>query len=267
MNPSIFTSVINSYLPEPHASLLNGIIFGIPLKTSGIFYEKLRIVGLLHIVVLSGINITLLAAVVAIVFAGLGKKISIFITIFTIVCFVIFVGPQPPIIRAAFMGILSFIAILYGKRGTALYALFISFFFIAVFWPRWITSVSLQLSYAATLGIILFGTVKPSKIENKWDQFKFSLRKEFKTSLAAQIFTSPLILIHFKQFSLFGILSTVAVSWTIAPIMIFGFATAILGKLNHFLGILPSQICYILLSYVIYIVEIVHKISSLLFNA
>jgi hypothetical protein len=48
---SIFTSVINSYLPEPHASLLNGILFGVSLKASKTFFEQLKIVGLLHIVV------------------------------------------------------------------------------------------------------------------------------------------------------------------------------------------------------------------------
>ena len=42
MNPSVFTSLINSYLPEPHSSLLNGIIFGIDIKTSKLFYEQLK---------------------------------------------------------------------------------------------------------------------------------------------------------------------------------------------------------------------------------
>ena len=38
IDPSIFTSVINSYLPEPEASLLNGMIFGVSLKTTKEFY-------------------------------------------------------------------------------------------------------------------------------------------------------------------------------------------------------------------------------------
>src|SRR3990167_273064 len=60
MNPTIFTSIINSYLPDPQAALLNGIIFGIPLRSSKIFYQQLQVVGLLHLVVLSGMNITIL---------------------------------------------------------------------------------------------------------------------------------------------------------------------------------------------------------------
>jgi len=65
MTPESFAKIIRMYMSEPQASLLNGIIFGIQLTTSKDFYEALKQVGLLHIVVLSGINITLLSSVVS----------------------------------------------------------------------------------------------------------------------------------------------------------------------------------------------------------
>jgi len=86
-----FSSVINNYLSEPQASLLNGIIFGVNLKTTKIFYEQLKIVGLLHIVVLSGMNITILAAIIGSITSFFGKQISILITILTIILFILFV--------------------------------------------------------------------------------------------------------------------------------------------------------------------------------
>lgn len=156
-DPSVFTSVINSYLPEPHASLLNGILFGVNLKAGKVFYEQLKIVGLLHLVVLSGMNITILASITAGLTQFLGKRISILITILMIILFIVFVGAKAPIIRAGFMGILTLVAIIYGRKNLALYSLFLSLIFIAIFWPKWLTTISLQLSYGATLGIILFG--------------------------------------------------------------------------------------------------------------
>ena len=131
-NPSIFTSVINSYLPEPHASLLNGILFGINLKTSKIFYEQLKIVGLLHIVVLSGINITLLASLIAVLTSFLSKYLSSLITVLTIIIFVVFVGAKAPIVRAGFMGLLTFVAFMTGRRKQIFFALFLSLLFIIV---------------------------------------------------------------------------------------------------------------------------------------
>jgi hypothetical protein len=42
--------------------------------------------------------------------------------------------------------------------------------------------------------------------------------------------------------------------------MIFGFLTAILGKINWFLGAAPAAISYILLSYLVWVIETLAKI-------
>jgi competence protein ComEC len=260
---STFTDIINSYLPEPHASLLNGIIFGVPLKTDRTFYEQVKIVGLLHIVVLSGSNISILGAIVGSITERLGKKISILLTIGTIIVFICFVGFQAPIVRAGIMGILSLTAILLGRKSIALYTLFLSALGIAIFWPTWITTISFQLSFAATLGIILFGNIKTAKKKKKnidkneiWEYIK----KDLQTSLAAQIFTVPIIWIYFKQISFISPLANVMIFFIIAPLMIFGFLTAVLGKMHFALGIIPSYLCYALLSYVIFVIEILSKV-------
>ena len=248
--PAIFTSIINSYLPEPHASLLNGIIFGVSLKTTKVFYNQLKIVGLLHLVVLSGTNITLLAAVISSISQFLGKQLSILLTILIIILFTIFVGPQAPIIRAAFMGILTLVAILAERKNYVLYGLFLSLIFVCLFWPQWLKTVSLWLSYGATLGIVLFGQSKSNNY----------ILKNFRLTIAAQIFTAPIIFLYFKQISLISPLSNLLVAETIPPLMIFGFLTAILGKINYFLGLIPAYICYGILSYMVWVIETLAKL-------
>jgi len=250
ITPSIFTSIINSYLPEPHASLLNGIIFGINLKTSKLFYEQLKIVGLLHLVVLSGINITMLGAIIANITGFLGKRVSILLTILTIILFILFVGPQAPIVRAGIMGMLTLVAVLYGRKNIGLYSLFLSLIIIAIVFPDWLASVSLYLSYGATLGIMLFGQ----------SSSKYRIVKDLKISLAAQIFTVPIIFIYFKQVSFISPLSNILVAPVVPPLMIFGFLTAILGKINYYFGLPFSYICYGLLSYMVLVIEILSKI-------
>lgn len=255
--PSIFTNVINSYLPEPHASLLNGILFGVNLKAGKLFYEQLKIVGLLHIVVLSGMNITILASIVGIATQFLSKQISSLITILTIILFILFVKPEAPIIRAGFMGILTLVAILYGRKNIALYSMFLSLVFIAVFWPKWLNTVSLQLSYGATLGIILFGQTAS----------KQELWRELKISLAAQVFTAPIIFIYFKQISFIAPISNLLVAPLISPLMIFGFLTAVLGKIHYMLGLIPSYVCYGLLTYMVWVIETLAKLPFVYFRS
>jgi competence protein ComEC len=259
---SVFTSVINAYLPEPHASLANGILFGAPLRTTKLFYQQLKIVGLLHIVVLSGINITLLAAIVGQTTKFVSKRLSILITILIIISFIIFVGPQAPIIRAGIMGILTLVAITYGRRNFAIYSLFLSFVFTLIFYSRWIMTISFQLSYAATLGLIIFAKKSvDNQNENLILKLKNYIKDEFITSISAQIFTAPIIFFYFKEISIISPLANLLVSFTIAPLMVFGFLTAILGKIHFFLGIIPAYICYGLLSYVVWIVENLAKLQ------
>ncbi len=256
MTPSVFTSVINGYLPEPHASLLNGIIFGVPLQSTKFFYQQLKEVGLLHIVVLSGMNITMLAAIIASLTGFLPKYFATLFTIFCIVLFVLFVGPAAPIIRAAIMGVLSLLAIIYGRKSTALYSLSLSFILIAIFKRDWISTVSLQLSYGATLGIILFGTTSKQSSSSLSRLLWF----ELKPSLAAQLFTTPIIFFSFHQISLIAPLSNLLISFTIAPLMFFGLLAAVLGKLHFFLGIVPAIICFVLLSFVVLVIQTLSKI-------
>jgi competence protein ComEC len=250
VDPSIFTSINNFYLPEPHSSLLNGIIFGVDLKTSKIFFDQLKAVGLLHIVVLSGMNITILTVIIGSFTSIFSKHISILITILMIFLFILFVGLQAPIVRAGVMGILTLVAILTGRKYYVFYSLLLSLIFIAIIFPKWLYSISLLLSYGATIGIVLFGQTSSSN----------QIWRELKVTLAAQIFTVPIIFIYFRQISLISPLSNLLVAPIIPPLMIFGFLTVILGKINYFLGLLPSYICYGLLTYLIWIVETLSKI-------
>ncbi len=250
VDSSFFASVINDYLPEPQSSLLNGIIFGINLKTSKTFYETLKAVGLLHLVVLSGMNITILAVIIESITRYFSKRISILITILIIIIFILFVGAEAPVIRAGFMGILTLVAILFGRKNIALYGLFLSFIFISIFFPDWLTTISLKLSYGATLGIILFGQTSS----------KSNFVRELRITLSAQVFTVPIIFIYFKQISLIAPLSNLLVAPIVPPLMIFGFLTAILGKINYFLGLIPSYVCYGLLTYMVWIIEWLSKL-------
>lgn len=254
MNPSFFTSILNGYFPEPHASLLNGILFGIPLKTSPLFYLELKRVGLLHLVVLSGMNITIIGSLVAIITSPFHQSMRIGISVVSIIAFILFVGPAPPIVRAGIMGILPLIAVLTGRKSTALLNLLFSIILIALFVPSWLTTLSFQLSVGATLGIIIF-----LKQEGGNSFFHF-LAQELRTSLSAQIFTVPLIFIAFKQISFISPLSNILVSFLITPLMIFGFLTSLLGSIHYVLGLPTAIICYGLL---IYMVAVIHFLSTL----
>ncbi len=253
-SPEIFTNIINAYLPEPDSSLVNGIIFGINLNHKTAFYDDIKRVGLLHIVVLSGMNISLMSGILSGIIYRFGKTVSILLNILTIIIFVAFVGIQAPILRAAIMAILTSVGLLLGRRTIAIYLLFISAIVMILINPEWLTSISFQLSFGATFGIILFS--KTSKNETFFDYCKTDLR----TSLAAQVFTVPIIFMSFRQISFISPIANLLVAWTIAPIMIFGFLAAFLGKIHYVLGVFPAYVTFGLTHYLVVVIEVLARV-------
>lgn len=276
IGPEIFAPTIAQYFPEPHASLMMGIIFGVDLDTSDIFYEQIRRTGLLHIVVLSGINITLLGAVVGNVTSRFGKKTSAWITIISIIAFVLFVGADPPIVRAGIMGGISLLSVIYERKNIGFYALLLSACVVIIAKREWIESISFQLSYGATLGIMIFGSV--SHKTTLGDSKKKSSRgiiltinnfvwAELKPSLASQVFTMPIIYVYFQQISLISPISNILTAPIITPLMVFGMLTAFLGKIHYYIGIVPAFVSFGLLDYVIRVIQFLDSIPHIFIDA
>lgn len=246
------TNVVNILLPEPHSSLLNGIVYGRQIPSYLDLYLKIKKAGILHIVVLSGSNIAMLGAMMEAIFGFVNKKIAVVITICFILLFAVSVGFEPPVVRASIMGSISLLAVVFNRKATALYSLLISAIISSVIWPEWITSVSFLLSYAATLGIILFGT--PTTKPPWW------LPQELRISLVAQLFTTPIIFIYFKEISLVAPFTNLLISIIIGPLMALGLIISILGSINHVLAVPFAFLAFGMLEYLLFITDLANSI-------
>jgi competence protein ComEC len=101
-------------------------------------------------------------------------------------------GAQIPVVRASLMISCALFAKFLGRRPFSLDVLWLSMFFILLFDPQALFSVSFQLSCLAVLGILIFSKGKSS---------------EFKVSLSATLFTFPLISYYFGQISWISVLA------------------------------------------------------------
>lgn len=258
----LFTGLINRFYHEPYASLMNGILLGRPLFVTDTFYTQLKEVGLIHIVVLSGMNITMLSSIVLTALVPLiGRTLATGITILCIGLFVLFVGAEAPVVRAAIMGILALVGLLFGRKTLTLWLLILSALIMLVFNPTWLTSISFQLSFGATLGIILFGSTEETQEDKKTSSSIWRyLNDELRISLSAQVFTLPLIFWYFRQISIVSPLTNIAVAWTITPIMLIGMASIAVGVFSEKIGFVLSWLAYPLLYWIVLVVETASKI-------
>ncbi len=252
-----FIKVINSLLHEPQASLLNGILFGKGAFFPKSLYQDLITTGTLHIVALSGMNISILINFISKIIAGIGRKASSIFSICLIVIFVVFVGASPPVVRAGIMGSLSLIAVIFGRKNWALLSLVLASLIMLLFDFSLVKNISFQLSFLATLGILLADEkVDCQRKKSLLSQFIYALKINMKLTLSAQLFTLPVIIYHFHRISLIAPLANIMIEWVIQPIMILGFVTAIIGYFFFPLAIIPALATWAPLTYLIFVVQI-----------
>lgn len=272
MSPDYFVSIINQSLPEPHASLLAGMLFGQKYSNMpGELYVALLRTGTLHVVALSGTNVSILMRIVQNSTSWMGRKLSIFFVLVTIFGFLSLVGLDPPIVRATIMGAAGAILGISGRRSWALGSLLVSGGIMLFFWPQWLYSLSFQLSFLATLGIILFDSPhiggSPGsdiflglKHGNFFIKAKNIFVENLKTTIAAQILITPILVYNFGRISLVSPLANALTLWSVEFITIGGIILVIGGALFWPLGRIAGFGLWFLLEYFIKIVELMSMV-------
>jgi len=278
------SSIINQLLPEPQAGLLSGILFGTKATLTTELKDALITTGTLHLIALSGTNITILTKIVNSVFLSFtSRKVAGFFSMVTIVGFVFFVGPSPSIVRAALMGCISILGVMTGKNRIGIVTWAVAAICMLTVSPTLITNLSFQLSALASLGMVLFdSSSKPPSFGEKREgegidapkhellekgapRLFFSpilsfLYSELRTTLAAQVFTIPLIFITFYRISIISPLTNILVGWSIPFVMILGFVMILCGAVWLPLGQCVSWIVWIFLTYILQCIDLTAQI-------
>lgn len=236
---------------EPYASLMKGLVYGLPIYIDPHLKQDIVKSGLAHLIVLSGANITLLVQFSEKLFFSFSKRVGIFLQLFFLSIFIYMVGPQAPLMRAACMFFCTIVCILSGRPSLMGWNLFLTIIVVACVQPKWTSSVSFQLSVFATIGIIIWDSLS-SRFENKIN----SLVEVFFESWIIFLVTTPLTMWYFKSVSLISPFSTALVSWLITPLMIAGFCISIAYIISPPLALLIATPTQIGLEYIISIIRI-----------
>jgi competence protein ComEC len=231
--------VIARLLPEPEAGLLTGILLGVESGIDQALYEQFNRTGVSHIIVISGFNITVLAGLVTAVFARIvGPKRAFWPAAAGIALYVLFVGADAAVVRAGIMGILVVWAAYLGRRSTAIVSLFVAGFLMTLFNPLTLWDVGFQLSFVATLSLILFAppmtrwfeaALRPRLPAGAAGTLIGFLNDALIVTLAATVLTLPLLAYHFGRISIVSPLTNLLVLPVQPAVMIWGGLAVIAG--------------------------------------
>jgi len=249
-----FISGIEKALPEPHASLLAGLLVGEKRGLGESLTESFRRAGVIHIIVLSGYNVALVINYVFLCLAFfLSRRFALLSSGIVALLFMVMVGASETAIRATLMALIVLLAKAFYRPADGLRILFVVAAGMAIWNPYLVLfDLSYQLSILATFGLIVFSERLVPYLT--WLRSK-SLIETVSTTLATQIAVLPLLIYSVGQVSLVSLLTNVLILTVVPWAMFTGFIAALVAHLSSALAFPFSAITYALLHYIIVVAE------------
>ena len=258
-------TILYQLFPDPEASLLSGILLGIETGISPDLKDKFRDTGTSHIIAISGFNITILGAIFTARFSRiLGERGGALMAIVAIGLCTLLVGADAAVVRAALMGALVIIARRLRRGQAALNTLALVAALMAYHNPLVLNDPGFQLSFAATLGLVLYAEPLSELFRRQAlvylristvEKITPPISEFVLLTFAAQLTTLPVVIYHFERLSLSSFLVNPLVLPVQSAIMILGGLAVLAGLVWMPLCALLSLPVWTLTAYTIRVVE------------
>lgn len=255
----VFIEKLQAVIPEPESSLAGGLLLGARRSLGSELEDTFRATGIIHIVVLSGYNVTIVTESIMATLGFLPRVVGGSIGIFGIVLFALITGGGATIVRASIMACLVVVARLTYREYSIMRALFLAGAAMVFHNPLILAfDISFQLSFMATLGLIMLSP----RLEKYflWVPKRLGLREVFTATIATQIFVLPLLLYSVGELSIVALPVNLLVLATVPATMLASFITGLVGLASTTLAIIPGSIAHLLLSYELLVVEMFAKL-------
>jgi competence protein ComEC len=238
-----FGNLIKEKIDEPESNLALGYLLGARRALPDDLVEVLKIVGLTHIVVASGYNLTILVRFMRRIFGKISRFASFFFALVLVFGFIAITGASPSIVRAGIVSFFSLVAWYFGRNIHPVRLLIITAFITLMLSPTYINDLGWQLSLAAFAGVMLFSPVLTKYFyDDKKPNFIAQVLLE---TLSATILTLPILMFNFGIFSLIALPANILILPTIPFVMATVFLTGIFfwfTFLSQFFAFISSAI-------------------------
>ena len=251
---------------EQVAGIITAMLTGDTEGLSDEDYAMMRGAGLAHLFAVSGLHCAFLVTLLAFVLPRHRRRIFCGVTIGVLLFYMCMVGLSPSVVRACVMQIFLLSAPLFRRDSDPITSLSAALMVILLCNPFAVHSISLQLSFAATFGIVLLSGrlnqffMKPAENWGKNLRHVWAfLCASVSVTLGALIFTTPLTAYYFDTLSLVAPLSGVLA----LPLAGYGFMTSFVTVLLGFVWLplarLVGWISFGLIHAVLYVAYILTR--------
>ncbi|MDQ5932310.1 MAG: competence protein ComEC [Patescibacteria group bacterium] len=223
-----FATGVQAAVSEPESSLGLGYLVGMRRGLPAELDTALVAAGLTHIVVASGCNLTILVRLARRIFEKISKYL-VFLSAATMIAgFIAVTGMSPSMSRAGLVAGLSLLAWYYGRRIHPLVLLPLAMAITVMVQPSYAWGdLGWQLSFAAFAGVLIGAPLIQAYLFG--DKKEQSLRRILVETMAAQIWTLPILLLSFGSISVVAPLANMLILPLVPLAMLLTFVAGMSG--------------------------------------
>lgn len=241
------------------AAMLKGLLIGDRSEISDDINTQFINSGVMHVIAISGQHVAYILIIFILLFGRFNIYIRSLFTVFGLIFFLLVTGACPSVFRAVVMAFVVIAGYVWNRSVNPFNAVAVSAIILIAIEPNTLFDPGFQLSYAAVLGMLTFGSFFSEKIialnikssALKWLFILISV------SLAAQIGTLPLTLYYFGKLSLIGLLANIIIVPLSGFIISIGIFTLIVNLIwfqgAHLYAIVNEVLC----SLTLYLVKLI----------
>lgn len=213
-----------------------GLVAGLAIGERGAISEELagqmKDLSLTHLVAVSGANLAIVAAAVFFLLAqlGLSRNWRFALSYLAMFGYVLLVGPESSVLRAATMASFVMAGLWIGRRVSPLRMLAWAVLFLLLVDPGLAVDFGFGLSVFATSGLLVLATKIFEKFDGKVHPF---IALGLAATFAAQLYTMPILLILQPSIPVYSVVANLIVEPVVAPVTVLGITAAV------FSGFLP----------------------------
>jgi competence protein ComEC len=247
------------WLSSPAGQIVSSMVLGnravdIPYEIRDQFIQA----GLAHTLAASGSQVSLILGLVLVLTRRFSVKAQLLFGTGALIIFVGLTGLQPSVLRAAIMGFGALVALVTQRKVKPLGSLLVAATLLLLFNPLWIWDLGFQLSFLATLGLLV--TVPP--LSKRLDWLPPAIAFLIAVPLAASLWTLPLQLYVFGMIAPYSTAANIICAPLIAVISIGGVISALAAVIWPLAGSALAWLLYYPTELLIGLVQFFNKLPG-----
>ncbi|TCP54593.1 competence protein ComEC [Tumebacillus sp. BK434] len=241
--------VVNEQFPGDQGAVVAGLVLGITSEIDDVTMDSFRVMGVVHILAVSGANV----AMILLPFLALFKRLHIsdrnryLLGILLVLLYGGITGGGPSVLRACTMAIVWLVSRLVARETDLFTSWALAGWIALLLNPQTLYEPGFQLTMILTIGLLLL----PDRLRFLFQKFPGRLSTLLAVTLAAELMSIPLVLTFYPAFTPLTLLANLLIVPLLTVLVPLAVLTMLLGLIHPLAAFLPACVARLLLDLLI----------------